>query len=230
MAISFKAQTDNEVREGSSGDVVGRFRSGFQTKSGRPVGLSDFRITSGDEDVLVALGGVLGQDDTGVSTWETVTDESSQIFTTTSELDIIVEKGAIKSSLVLWSQAGKRIIETDGEFLYDMETGKLTDQPWPGASQTIQEIKTAAKQGVGPSMSLQLYFRIADPALAGLGMFKFYSGSWTAVDSFNAAEAKLDDATVPMLASFGLERVEFTAADGTEVQYSKPFIKIKGAA
>jgi len=230
MAINFTAPTDNEVREGSSGDVVGRFRSGFQTKSGRPVGLANFRITSGDADVLQALAGVLGADDTGVSSWDTVTEETSQVFTECSEIEVILEQGAVSSSLVLWSQAGKKIVETDGTHLYDLETGQLTERVWDGAHKSIAEIKQNAKDGVGPSMSLAMYFRIADPNLSGLGMFRFFSGSWTAVDSFNAAEDKLAAADGPVRAVFGLERVEFTAADGTDVQYSKPYIRILGAA
>jgi len=218
-SISFNNATQEE---GESNDVVGRFRSGYQTKSGLPVGLGQFRITTGDPDVAAMVADIMGADDTGVSEWETSTEEVLQVFTTTDAIDIILEPGAVRTSMVLWSNKGKKIVETDGEYLY--EDGKLTDKPWSGSTKSLKEIKQDASNGVGPSASLQAYFRLADaPAL---GKFRYFSGSWTAVENFNAAEDALGQASGPCHAVLSLEQVEFTAKDGTEVTYTKPQLKV----
>ena len=217
----------NKEQGSSSGsdDVVGRFRSGFQTSSGEPVGLSEFRVTTGDPDVAAAVRELLGGDEP--DRWDTKTEETFQVFTEASEVDVIFEPGSVKSTLTLWSNKGKKIIETDGEFLYDLETGKLTDTPWDGRDLDLNTIKTNARNGVGPGPSLQAYFRLA--GAPDLGKFRFFSGAWTAVESFNRAEAALRGADGPTNGSLELEHVEFTNKQGQNVSYYKPVISIGGA-
>ena len=224
MGIAFKTPEGQEDGDRHVDDVVGRFRSGFQSSSGRPVSLDAFRLTTGDPDVAASIAGLMGSDDTGISSWETVTEEKLQVFTETAELDIIVEPGSIKATLVLWSQRGKKIVETDGTFL--IEDGVLTDKPWEGASKDLKQIKSDAADGIGPKPSLQCYFRLADNP--ELGKFKYFSGSWTAIDAFNKAEAKVDAIGGPSVAVLGLERVEFTTNAGKDVSYVKPSLKVVG--
>jgi len=223
MAIAFK--NPETQGSGETDDVVGRFRSGFQTDSGLPVSLNAFRITTGDPEVAGYVVDVMGSsDDPAVTTWETSTEEKYQVFTDTNKLDIILEPGSVRATLTLWSNKGKKIVETDGTWL--IEDGKVTDKAWDGASKSMGDIKQAARDGVGPSPSLQAYFRIADAPV--LGKFKYFSGSWTAIDNFNAAEAALDGNKEPQRATLELERVEFTAKDGTEVSYVRPQIIVLG--
>lgn len=227
MPIAFKTSTDNNEGGGShSDDVVGRFRSGYQTSSGRPMGLDAFRITTGDPDVAAAIADLMGSDDSGVSEWDTSTEEKLQVFTETSELEIIVDPSAIKATLVLWSQRGKKIVETDGTFL--IEDGKLTGKEWDGSHKDLQQIKKDAKDGVGPAPSLQVYFRLAESP--ELGKFKYFSGAWTAIETFNKVEERLAEMDAPARVLLSLERVEFTAKDGTEVSYVRPSLKVLGPA
>jgi len=214
----------NKDQGASSGsdDVVGRFRSGFQTTSGDPVGLSEFRVTTGDPDIAAAVRELLGGEEP--ETWDTKTEETFQVFTEASSVDVIFEPGSVKSSLTLWSNKGKKIIETDGEYLYDLETGKLTDIPWDGAELDIDTIKMNARNGVGPGPSLQAYFRLAGNP--DLGKFRFFSGGWTAVASFNKAEAAMRKAEGPHFGVLELEHVEFKNKKGQQVSYYKPQITI----
>jgi hypothetical protein len=223
MAISFNIPTENAQR--TVDEVVGRFRSGYQTSSGRPVSLDAFRVTTGDKEVAETIGAVLGMDDTGVSTWDTSTDEVMQVFTSATEVPIIVEPRSIKTSLVLWSNKGAKIVETDGQFL--IEDGKVTDKPWAGAGKPLAEMKADAQAGVGPAPSLQCYFRIAE--YEDLGKFKFFSGSWGAIESFSAAELAVEKIGGAARATLGLERVEFTNRDGQNVSFVKPYLKVHGA-
>lgn len=224
MAISFNIpQADSTPR--TADDVVGRMRSGYQTSSGRPVSLDAFRVTTGDKEVADTIASLLGADESGVSTWETSTDEVLQVFTDAKELPIIIEPKSVKATLVLWSNKGAKIVETDGQFL--IEDGKVTDKEWAGAGKSLPEMKADAQAGVGPAPSLQVYFRLADNP--ELGKFKFFSGSWGAIEAFSAAELAVDAIGGPARATLSLERVEFTNKEGQNVSFVKPALKVHGA-
>ena len=222
MSISFKAEEGTTSE--SSDDVVGRFRSGFLTTGGRPMSLDSFRVTTGDPDIAQAVSEIMGSDETGVSSWETSTEEKLQVFTTTNELEIIVEPSSIKASLVLWSRGGKKIVETDGTYL--IVDGDVTEDEWDGAHLPMAKVKQNAKDGVGPSPSLQVYFRLAEAP--GLGKFKYFSGAWTAIETFNQAKARIEELGQAVRAILSLENVEFTAKDGTDVSYYRPSLKVLG--
>lgn len=226
MAISFNIPA-TEAKTRVVDEVVGRFRSGYQTASGRPVSLDAFRVTTSDREVAATLAELYGTDGEGdaVSTWDTTTDEVFQTFTKATEVPIIVEPKSIRTSLVLWSNKGAKIVETDGQFL--IEDGKVTDKPWAGAGKPLAEMKADAQAGVGPAPSLQVYFRIA--GYEDLGKFKFFSGSWGAIEAFSAAEVAVDKIGGAARATLGLERVEFTNRDGQNVSFVKPTIKVHGA-
>lgn len=222
MAISFNIPTDSTKRVAD--EIVGRFRSGYQTTAGRPVSLDAFRITTGDNEVAEAVMAMFGADDTGVSTWDTSTEETLQVFTEAAEVPIIVEPRAIKATLVLWSNKGAKIIETDGQ--YEIVDGKVTDTPWAGAGKSLAEMKADAQAGVGPAPSLQVYFRLADNP--DLGKFKYFSGSWGAIEQFSAAELAVEKIGGPARATLGLERIEFVNKDGQNVSYVKPTLRVHG--
>lgn len=215
----------NKAPNSSAGsdDVVGRFRSGFQANN-RPVALDHWRITTGDPAVAASIHELLGGDEP--SEWETKTGENLQVFTEADSVEVIFDgPGSVKATLVLWSAKGGKVRETDGEFL--IEEGKVTDTPDPDRNLPLSERKEMAKDGTGPEPSLQAYFRLADAP--DLGKMKFFSGSWTAIESFSEAEEQLAEINGPTRARLSLERVEFTTKAGEERSYTKPNIEILGA-
>jgi len=206
----------------SSNDVAGRFRSGYQVDD-RPVGLTEWRVTTGDPEVAEAIATFLGAEEP-VSKWETKTGEDRQVFTTSNKVNIIVEPKSVKATLVLWGQGGK-ICETDGTYLYDDE-GNLTDELCVfTAGKTVQELKDNARAGKGPGPSLQVYFRLADAPEALEGRkFKFFSGSWTALDAFGKIADQMAEAQYPVEFTLELEVISFKNKKGEEITYTKPVL------
>lgn len=220
MPISIFTPEAEASATGSSDDVVGRFRAGYQV-NGRPMGLDKFRLTTGDPEVADKALALLGDDDgSGVSEWETKTEENLQIFTEADLVPIILDsKGAVRSSLVLWGRKGM-LYETDGTFL--IKDGELTDEEAPCAGWDIKRLKSEASNGMGPDPSIRVFFRLAaDPEL---GRLKFFSSSWTALDEFAEAEALVEDLGFPCSADLWLERVEFTTKEGEDRSFVKPRI------
>lgn len=227
MAINiFAVDEENAAKAEYSDDpVVGRFRAGYQVNK-LPVSLSAWRVTTGDPEVAAAVVELLGAEE-DPSEWETSTDERLQVFTEASSVDVILEgRGSAKASLVLWG-AQSKILETDGSYLYD-DDGNLTDDRCDMTyGKTLQELKAMARAKKGPEPSLQAYFRLADAP--ELGKFRFFSGSWTALDEFDAASDLMASAEGPQRFTLSMEKNEFTNSDGELIKYSKPRLVHKGA-
>lgn len=223
MPISGNIFDGPKPKQTTSDDVVGRFRSGFQANN-RPVALDAWRVTTADPEVAEKVAVILGAED-GVSEWETQTGEIYQVFGSAPKVEVILDH--VRTSLVLWSNKGGKILESDGEYL--IEDGQVTSRPDPDAGLPLAERKEKARLGTGPGPSLQAYFHLAsDP---DLGKFKFFSGSWTAMTNFSDAEAALMAADGPLLADLELERVSWTdKATGQERSFVKPVITVKGPA
>lgn len=209
-------------------EVVGRFRAGYQA-SGRPVGLSAFRVTTPDEAVASKVLEVMGtapDHSPQPEKWETSTDEVWEVFTDAPEVDIIVDgPGAIQASFVLWGQSGK-ILETDGTYL--IEDGKVTDEVCTMTQgKTLKEILAAGRAGKGPSPSLAVYFTLADAP--ELGKFRFYSSSGTAIEAFGEEASRLEELEGPQRYLLALKKVEFER-DGETIRYTKPVLTYQGAA
>lgn len=217
----FTVNEDNADGEtsGSSNDVVGRFRSGYQVDN-RPVGLTQWRVTTGDPEVAESIAALLGAEEEP-STWETKTGENRQVFTTSNEVEIIVEPKSVKATLVLWGQGGK-ICETDGTYLYD-EDGNLTDEECIfTAGKTLQELKDSHRSGKGPGPSLQVYFRLAEAPQ--LGKFKFFSGSWTALDAFSKVADVMAESSTARRFTLELDVISFKNKKGEDITYTKPVL------
>lgn len=219
-------QVDGENAESGerANDIVGRFRSGYQAGN-RPVALTEWRITTGDPEVAESIATLMGADEEP-SKWETTTEEKIQVFTKTAKVNVIVDgPGAVRASLVLWGQGGK-ILETDGTYLYDDE-GNLTDEICAmTAGKTMKELKELDRKGKGPGASLQVYFRLADAP--DLGKFKFFSGSWTALDAFaEEADRLVDLGEGPYRYTLELKKVEFEK-DGETIRFTKPVLTFGG--
>lgn len=235
MALKIFGNAENAApkKKSFSDDVVGRLRSGY-VENDRPVALQEWRVTTGDPVVADRIVELLGGPD-GVSSWETKGEDDKEVFTTSSSVDIIIEKAtALRQDMVMYTRKGIAYV-SDGEQITYPDERK--GQPDPQAGQTFQERKAAAKDGTGADPRIQLYFRLADDP--DLGIFKFQSGSWSLVSdlSYHGVEDELADLTADgasVRATLALEQVSFVAKSGPRagqtVEYTKPSLTLKGVA
>lgn len=213
----FETDPDAAPKRRFSDDVVGRLRSGYQV-NGRPAALEAWRVTTGDPDVADAIVSML--DGEKPQEWETKGEDSLEVFTKTSSIEIILDgPSAIRSRMVLWGRSGA-IRECDGVEQKGDDAGKPCECP-----PTFQDRKDAAKSGRGCEPSISLYFRLAaDPEL---GIFRFTSGSWSLAKEIGLAEADLEKITGAALATLSLEVVEYEA-QGKARRFTKPVVKVTG--
>lgn len=225
---------DNDTARGAgkrfSDDVVGRFRSGYQV-DGTPAALNEWRVTTGDPTVADSVYRLLGGD--APQEWAAKGEDKIEVFTAASEVDVIVESPErLSQRMVLWGRNGKPIYISDGATIVfpDEDKGK----PDPDAGLKFAERKARARNGNGAEPQIELVFRLADEP--DLGMFKFQSGSWSLANDLNyyGVEDELADVDGPALVTLGLEQVSFVAKNGPRagqtVSYTKPTVKVKGAA
>ena len=220
MAFRIFDVDSSETKSASSDDIVGRFRSGHQI-SGRPMALTEWRVTGADPVTLETVREIMGGDEEPAK-WDTKSDETYEVFTTSTTVEIILDgPKALKTGMVLWGRKGK-IRECDGATQTD-EGG--SDCVCPS---DMRERKEGAKNGTACEPSIQIYFRLAlNPEL---GKFKFFTGSWTMAKEIWKAEERLAEIDGPAHATLTLELVEFTTKDGKNVQYTKPILDVHDAA
>lgn len=209
-------------------DVVGRFRSGHQL-SGRPVALTDWRITTGDPEVADATHDLLGGDKP--QEWDARGEDNIEVFTASNLVDIIIEgPSALRQRMVLWGRNGKLIQSGDGETIDYPDDRK--GEPDPDAALTFAERKKKGQDGIGPVPQIEVYFRLADNP--DLGIFKFQTGSWSFAQDLAryGTEETLAEAGGPVRAKLGLEEVSFEAKSGPRagqtVRYTKPTLEVVG--
>ena len=212
-------------RQRFADDVVGRFRSGHQL-GGQPASLDEWRVTTGDPEVADKVYELLGGD--APASWETKGEDNLEVFTAVPEVEIILaDPKALRQRMVLWSQQGKLVIDSDGETYAD-------GTPDPDAELTFAERKKKGQDGLGPSPQIEVYFRLA--AEPDLGIFKYQTSSWSLASDLvrNQTEEELEEIDGPTLATLGIEEVSFVAKNGPRkgqtVTYNKPVLSIKGAA
>ena len=223
MGLNIFSVDKTEDGESTSSDILGRFRSGYQTADKRPVALTEFRITTGDPEVAAQVAEVLGAKE-DPKKWDTTTDETFEVFTEASSVDVIVDgTGAIRATLVLWGQNAK-ILETDGSYLYDDEGNLTEEKSMMTYGKTLKELKALHRSGKGPGPSLAVYFTIPD-----LGKFRFYSSSWTALENFAEMADLMEDADGPQKFTLELKKVEFEK-DGEKISFTKPVLTHRGPA
>lgn len=211
-------------------DVVGRFRSGHQINN-RPAALADWRVTTGDPEVADAVYDILGGD--APQEWDAKGEDNLEVFTASKKVEIILEgEKALRQAMILWGRNGKMISKSDGEFMED-------GSPDPDAELTFAERKKKGQDGIGPVPQIEIYFRLA--AQEDLGIFKFQTGSWSLAQDLAANDVEgdlrdyvADSETGKVRATLELEEVSFVAKNGPRagqtVNYTKPVLKIKGAA
>lgn len=150
---------------------------------------------------------------------------------------ILEGEKALRQQMVLWSRNGKLIQASDGATITYPEDQK--GQPDPDAHLSFQERKARARDGFGAEPQIEVYFRLADEP--DLGIFKFQTGSWSMASdlAYNDVEGDLreyaaDSESGKVAGVLKLEEVSFVAKNGPRagqtVSYTKPVLKIKGAA
>lgn len=217
-------------RQSFADDVVGRFRSGYQL-NGRPAALTEWRVTTGDPDVAGTVNDLLGGD--APQAWEANGEDNLEIFTASKSVDVILDgPKALRQRMILWGRNGKVIQSGDGAVLED-------GSPDPDANLTFAERKQKGRDGIGPVPQIEVFFRLVGEE--DLGIFKFQTGSWGLASDIirddveaDLADYAADSETGKVLATLELEEVSFVAKNGPRagqtVQYTKPVLKIKGAA
>jgi len=197
-------------------DIVGRFRSGMAL-SGRPVALTEWRVTSGDPKVMEKISKLYGGE---IEEWETSTEENLQVLTTINSIDIHLQN--VDAGLTLWGRGTTPIRSCDGITQRD-ETSSPCVCP-----SDLKEHKAAAKQGTACTPSIRLLFRLADDH--DLGIFKFQSGSWQLAEAINPVEeaVKASDSSLP--ATLRLEQVSWTTKTGENRAFTKPIVELTKVA
>jgi hypothetical protein len=216
-----RPKADPEARQSFADDVVGRFRSGYQVND-RPASLQAWRVTTGDPAVADEIAAFYGG---SPQEWEAKGEDNIETFTEAATVDVIVER--LDQRLVLWGRNNKPIYSTDGETKDD-------GTPDPDAGLTLAERKQKGRDGIGPVPQIEVLFRLAEKP--DLGVFKFVSGSWSFLSDLDyfGVEDSLADADGKATATLGLTEVSFVAKNGPQagktVSYTKPVLKITGAA
>lgn len=215
-----------------SDDIVGRFRAGYQTENGRPVSITEWRITTGDPEVAKAVYEEFGGEEP--NTWAAKGEDNLQVFTASNKIDVIVEsEKSLRERMVKWNRAGELVYESDGETITGGKKYQIGD-PDPDADLTFQERKTKAREEDGAIPQIEVYFRLAD--LPDLGVFKFQTGSWGFAQDLarNGVSETLESIGGPARATLTLEPVSFVAKNGPmagkTVSYTKSSLNIKGKA
>lgn len=230
-----KINTETEETAPDS-DVVGRFRAGYQI-DGEPASLSSFRVTTGDAKLAKAIAKALGvdkdklgeeADKDGVQEWDASGEDYLEVFTTTSEVAILLpNKGAYRSSLVRRTRDGDFMYATDGEVITavgeDYDDEFEVGNPDPQAGQDLTTRKAKAKKGLGSSPDIRIQFVLKDHPEWGL--FEYRTGGWSLVH--NSPEGKLSR----LPADTELKAVlKLVTVVGKKFTYTKPELLVRGVA
>lgn len=214
-------------------DVVGRFRSGHQIND-RPVALSEWRVTTGDPEVADAIADLL--DGETPQEWETKGEDNLETFTDASSVEIILAgANPLRQAMVMYGRKGI-VYVSDGETISYPDDRK--GEPDPQSGEDFGMRKKKSQDGTGADPRIEIYFRLADAP--DLGIFKFQSGSWSLASdlAYHGIEDEITDLIADgvekISATLSLELVEFVAKSGPRagqtVSYTKPVLKINGAA
>ncbi|MFD8595401.1 hypothetical protein ACFV1L_10405 [Kitasatospora sp. NPDC059646] len=211
-------------------DVVGRFRAGRMTgtgRSARPESLSEWRVTTGDPAVASRVAELLGGT---AEEWDTESEDSLEILTDAASVEIVIDgANAVQSDMRLYGAVGgEPIHHCDGvEYLSPPEE---KGNPC-GCPELLADRKALAKTGRGPKPDIRVLFKLTDAP--DLGLFRFRSGAWDLAKVLHEVLEALDTVGGPARCRLSIELVEFVAKSGPmkgkTVSYNKPVIKVLGA-
>lgn len=199
-------------------DLAFRFRSGMTDEGGKPMSLSEWRVTTGDPEVADAVAQLYGGK---AEEWETSKEDFLQVLTNASAVQVVIDgPKAIRSALILWGRQGP-IHECDGVYFLSPEEDAGTPC---GCPSLLAERKAQARSGRGPAPHTTVNFRLAEDYDLGVGSFS--STSWDLLTVLHEVENALEEIEGEALCELSLELVEYTTKQGRHVMYRKPVIKV----
>lgn len=182
-------------------ETVGTWRTGFADKRG-PQSCEAWRLTTESETIAKAIAERFGGE---VTTWQSSRGDDHQVFTTTTQLDIILAgPEAIRTQMLKWG-GGTLVRSCDGISQRDGAPCAC-----PG---TLVERKAAARDGSGCEPSTRLIFKLV--GLEQLGDFSFTKAgagntAWRFAQSATKHEAQLAEIGGPALATLVMFEDTFT--------------------
>lgn len=214
-------QPRERVSRNFADDIVGRFRSGYQVNK-RPAALTEWRVTSGDPEVLGAVRGLLGGDE--IQEWEAKGEDNLEVFTDVASVNILLEnEDAIEARMVIWARGQKRIVTCEGD-VYETEGGPYVCETGEFTTKREHEESDHVCEPV-----IRIRFRLADDP--DLGLFEFQTGSWSMAtvigQEIYALQKALDKSEgEPVKATLSLEQVEYESG-GKKRKFTKPVLTVK---
>lgn len=204
-------------------EYAGRFRAGMQLNN-RPVALSEWRVTTGDQAVADRIAGLYGG---SPESWDTKKDDVLQVLTETDAVKVIVENAdAVSFRMALYGMQGP-VHVCDGVDFIDPEDPQF-GQPC-GCPSDLKAKKDGAKAGRLPKPDIRVTFHLADAP--ELGKFKLMTGSWDFLKSLETVWADLDAVTGPASATLRLKVVDYFSQNlGKQVTYRHPELQVHGPA
>lgn len=212
-----QAKRQKRQAQGSYEAPVVLLRNGGR-KGRQPYSLAEWRMMCDDPTVADALTELFGG---------SVTDESApgkfpiQVDTARDEIEIIIDKKGIKSSLIQWGANGLPIHECDGQFsLLDDDRGEPC-----GCPPTLDEIQEQHKKQKGPGPNNVFTFRFA--GAEDLGVIQYRAGAWGLAKRLWEFEADLAEIDGPAVALLSIEHFEIEVNGKTKTVHS-PRITVRG--
>ncbi|MEU9333008.1 hypothetical protein AB0D49_07555 [Streptomyces sp. NPDC048290] len=204
----------------STASQVGRFHAG-RISEGLPRALDAWCVTTDDVATATRIADLLGGE---VQPNEADGGLAYEVLTTHESVRVLVDgPDALASDLILWR--GHDVVHhCDGVDFLSPEEKK--GQPC-GCPRLLEDRKTEAKRGSGPSPSIDLIFRIA--AAPTLGEFRFRSGSWKLAEQLGKLDEALRHVDGPAMCELTLELVLYTTKMGRHVGYRKPVLTVLGS-
>ncbi|MFF9806462.1 DUF6009 family protein [Streptomyces coeruleorubidus] len=199
---------------------AGRFHQG-RLSDGRPQVLDAWRVTTGDANVAARVAELLGgrtrpNEGGGILAHE--------VLTTSESVRVLVEgPESVAAHMRHWGSKGIAH-ECDGSEFLSPEEKK--GQPC-GCPPLLEDKKLAAKEGRGPSPSIDLTFRIAAEPV--LGEFHFTTASWQFAAQLSDLMVALERVGGPAVCDLTTELVIFTTKTGMDVGYRKPVVTVLGS-
>ncbi|QDY81055.1 SlyX family protein [Streptomyces qinzhouensis] len=200
---------------------AGRFHQG-RLADGRPQALDAWRVTTADADVAARVAGLLGG--------EPQPNEGGgggfayEVLTSRESVRVLLDgPDAVAAHMVLRGSKGI-VHECDGvEFLSPEEK---KGQPC-GCPPLLADRKVAARDGRGPTPSVDITFQIA--AAPKLGTFHFMTGSWMMAAQLSELTDALERVGGPAVCDLTMELVVYTTKSGRGVCYRKPVVTVLGS-
>lgn len=211
------------AREKFSLDIVGSLRSG-KSEGGQPIALPTWAFSTGDPDVSAA---VLELYSGTTEERDTKSEEKILAITDADSLRLILEaERGLRLRWVLRDSGYRPVYISDGETITNMDDQSTEDDPDMMLSLDDRLDKAARKRG--PSLELELLFRLADDP--ELGQFRFSNSGRSFVkdaarDGIDAEYERLAKSG-PVLASIG--KTEVTTKAGRT--FTKISMKLLGNA